>query len=382
MEQLIVRCDTDPRLRGPGTDHVPILTVIDLPLECKVSPPSPNFRMTDWKIFNEELEARLVDIPLPATLKTEAEFQDAVTNLMSTLQDIIRTTILVSKLCPHSKRWWSKELSDLKKAKNKLSSHSYKYCAVLDHHSHEQHKGVWKQYGDTIVKAKQLHWTEFLEEAEDRELWIANKYISNPSGDGRKTHIPSLKASTPVGATSVITTNKGKAEILMKQFFPPAPVEPTIPPGHVYPNCVPMRGQISSEQVKRVVAQLSPYKAHSPDEIPNIVLMKCINALIEYLVEIFRAVFTLKTYSETWKESFTAVLKKPGKPAYDIAKAHRPVVLLNTIAKILTALVTEDLSYMCKLHNLLPATHFGGHPGQSTSDSMHLLTHKIKNAWR
>jgi hypothetical protein len=47
-----------------------------------------------------------------------------------------------------------------------------------------------------------------------------------------------------------------------------------------------------------VVAQLSPYKAHGPDEIPNIVLMKCINALIEYLVEIFRAVFTLKTYSE------------------------------------------------------------------------------------
>jgi hypothetical protein len=88
--------------------------------------------------------------------------------------------------------------------------------------------------------------------------------------------------------------------------------------------------------------------------------MKCINTLIDYLVEIFRAVFTLKTYSETWKESFTAVLRKPGKPAYDIAKAHRPVVLLNTIAKILTALVAEDLSYICELHNLLPAMHFGG----------------------
>jgi hypothetical protein len=232
MEQLIVRCDTDTWLRGPGTDHVPILTVIDLSLECKVSPLSPNFRMSDWKVFNEELEARLVDILLPAILKTEAEFQDTVTNLTSMLQDVIHTTVPVSKPCLHSKRWWSKELSNLKKAKNKLSSYSHKYRAVSDHPSHEQHKAVRKQYGDTIVKAKQLHWAEFLEEAEE----IANKYISNPSGDGGKTRIPLLKASTPMEATSVIPSNKGKAELLMKEFFPPVPAKPMIPPWTYLPQ--------------------------------------------------------------------------------------------------------------------------------------------------
>ena len=29
-EHLVVACDTDPRLWGPGTDHVPILTTLDL----------------------------------------------------------------------------------------------------------------------------------------------------------------------------------------------------------------------------------------------------------------------------------------------------------------------------------------------------------------
>jgi hypothetical protein len=143
-----------------------------------------------------------------------------------------------------------------------------------------------------------------------------------------------------------------------------------------------MRGRITSEQVKRIIARLSPYKAHGPDEIPNVVLIKGTDILTDYFVAIFRAVFSLKTFSAGWKESFTAVLRKPGKPAYDILKAHRPIVLLNTIAKVLTALVAEDLSYLCETHNLLPTTHFGGRPGRSTSDSMHLLTHKIKNAWR
>jgi hypothetical protein len=30
-EEMVTICDTDPRLRGPGTDHVPILTTLELP---------------------------------------------------------------------------------------------------------------------------------------------------------------------------------------------------------------------------------------------------------------------------------------------------------------------------------------------------------------
>ena len=36
MECLVVVCDTDPRLRGPGTDHVPILTTLDLEVPARV----------------------------------------------------------------------------------------------------------------------------------------------------------------------------------------------------------------------------------------------------------------------------------------------------------------------------------------------------------
>ena len=251
VEDLLIRCDTDPRLRGPGTDHVPILTIIDLPLERKLQPPFPDFRQVDWPTFNKELTTRLVDIPLPALLTHDDAFQKAVDDLTATLQEVIRTKVPMSKPCPHSKRWWNKELSTLKKLKNKLSSTSYKYRAIPDHPSHEQHRIIHNQYGEQILKAQQQHWADFLEEAEEHELWIANKYISNPTGNGGKMRIPSLQSIRPDGTHDTVSSNEEKAAILVKQFFPPPPTTSTVPANHVYPAPrALMRGQITPEQIK------------------------------------------------------------------------------------------------------------------------------------
>ena len=42
------------------------------------------------------------------------------------------------------------------------------------------------------------------------------------------------------------------------------------------------------------------------------------------------------------------MLCKPGKPRYDIPKAHQPIALMNTLGKLLSVIVAEDLSFMCK----------------------------------
>jgi len=76
------------------------------------------------------------------------------------------------------------------------------------------------------------------------------------------------------------------------------------------------------------------------------------------------------------------MLRKPGKPRYDIPKAYRLIALMNMIGKLLLAVVAKDLVYMCEKHSPLPDNHFGGQPGRCTSDTMHLMVHKIKAAWR
>ena len=100
-----------------------------------------------------------------------------------------------------------------------------------------------------------------------------------------------------------------------------------------------------------------------------------------YLLHIFHAMFKLWTYFRQWREITTCVLQKPGKPCYDIPKAYRPIALLNSIAKLATSVVAEELSHLVEAHGLLPTTHFGGCPGQTTMDSLHLLTDTVKAAW-
>ena len=43
---------------------------------------------------------------------------------------------------------------------------------------------------------------------------------------------------------------------------------------------------------------------------------------------------------------------------------------------------TVTVVTILETHNLLPSTHFGGRPGRSTTDSLHLLETTIRHAWR
>jgi hypothetical protein len=51
------------------------------------------------------------------------------------------------------------------------------------------------------------------------------------------------------------------------------------------------------------------------------------------------------------------------------------------MAKILSSCVADDLTYLAEQHNFLPSTHFGGRPGRSTTDLLHLLTKFITDSW-
>ena len=102
-EELVVTCDTDPRLRGPGADHVPILTTLELPLPCTESSEARNFRLVDWGAFRESLEGRLANLS-PTPLTSEAAFQAMVAEVTAALQDTIRTSVPLVRPSPHSKR--------------------------------------------------------------------------------------------------------------------------------------------------------------------------------------------------------------------------------------------------------------------------------------
>lgn len=135
------------------------------------------------------------------------------------------------------------------------------------------------------------------------------------------------------------------------------------------------------EQIKSQLSKLKPYKAPGPNSIPNIVLTKCADALANRLLPIYRAMTENTLYYDPCKMSTTVVLRKPGKPRYDTPKAYRPIALLNTLCKVLTAIMAELMTFYMEKYQLLPPNHFRGRPGRTTTDAIHLLVHKIKDSW-
>jgi hypothetical protein len=51
------------------------------------------------------------------------------------------------------------------------------------------------------------------------------------------------------------------------------------------------------------------------------------------------------------------------------------------MAKILSSCVADDLTFIAEHHALLPNSHFGGRPGHTMVDSLHLLTKFTHDAW-
>jgi hypothetical protein len=318
----------------------------------------------------------------PQPIMDETQLHNAIADLTKAIQNTIRAKVPLNAPCPHSKRWWNSELKDMKKEVSKLSNISYKYRAIPDHVSHDEYRTARNKYAEEITKAKEQHWADYLEEVADHDLWTATKYLSEPTGDGGCSRIPTLKVVGENGQVKEINTNEEKAKALSSSFFPEKPNTNSVPPNFNYPDPIQLQPNFTRERICTRLAKLAPYKASGPDEIPNIVLQRTVNIIIDHLYFIFQAIFSLNVYHVHWQEFTTAVLRKPGKPSYEVPKAYRPIALIPNMAKLLTGLVAEDILYVAEKFELLPTTHFGGRPGRMTTDAIHILIDKIKDAWR
>ena len=193
--------------------------------------------------------------------------------------------------------------------------------------------------------------------------------------------MPTLNFIGRDGEPRRTTSNAEKGEALASSFFPPPPLSPSVPPTS-YPTPANIFRYFTRAQIRAAANKLEAYKAPGPDGIPNVVLKKCIDKLANRLYYIYRAIFELDVYPDEWKESTTIVLRKPGKPSYEEPKAYRPIALLNTLGKLFSSIMADDISHYCETRGVLPKSQFGGRPSRSTSDSLLLLTHTIKDAWR
>ena len=302
---LITTCDTVTTERGMNTDHLPILTKINLATLIADESATHNFRDVDWPEFNKELERNLSEIGPAVTIQTQYHLNDAYNKLTKALQDTISKVVPISCICAKSKHWWTRELTMLHRQADKIRWKASKLSHLPYHHLHAEHTAAGKLYCDTLETTKRQHWRDWLERAEDPDIWMVNKLITSQPTDGGKSRIPTLTCASS-DSVKRVTTNGEKSKELAKSFFLSKPHKfNQMDPSENDPCC--MADSITKEQIERQLRRIKPYKAPGPDGIPNIILTKCADLLLDRLLQIYKAIYNKKLHYNPWKHFTTVV---------------------------------------------------------------------------
>jgi len=216
---MLLSCDTRTDLRGILTDHLPVLTELDLHLGPSTNKPFTNFREVDWEEFHTALEGQLARIPPPERIRDQAQLAASCETLTAAIQRAIQEQVPIMEITPKSKRWWTKELTQLRKRSNKLGRQSYKRSNDRTHIVHAEHAEAAKLYNRTLKSTKEHHWRSYLEKAEDPDIWTVHRLTSAPASDGGKARIPALKFRDGEEDRTAVT-NSEKVSVLAKGFFP------------------------------------------------------------------------------------------------------------------------------------------------------------------
>ena len=379
-----ISCDTDPAKQPTKTDHYPIISTIDIEPGSEEMTPRRNFRDTDWEDFGKTLGDELEDVPEPEAYTSVEELERAIRRLDNAINVTIEKHTPFSRPCPHSKRWWTKELAQAKKKKEKLARLSYRKWGFPQHPIHEEHRKARNAYSNQIQKAKAEHWADWLEGLDNESVWTAGRLATGPATDGGRNKVPTLQKKHDRTGEVIreAATNEEKSEWLHEEFFPRKPATSTVPLDYEYPEPAWTYQPITEEALHRVINKMKPYKATKAGTTPNCVYKHNSALLVPRLATIYRAVDTLQFYPPEWKVTQTVVLRKPGKPDYSDPGAHRPVVLSEGHARLCNGAKTEQIVIMAEKHGLLPKNHYGGRPGRNTTDGIHSIVKRVKDAWR
>lgn len=379
-----IQCDTDPASRPVKTDHIPIIQVLDMEVPVVEHVPRPMFRKTDWGEFRKELMQELSSLLRCEHYTSVEDVEEAIQQLDAAIQRAIQAKVPFSKPSPYWKRWYTEALDLLRKESAKLERIAYRWRFAPDHPVHEEARTSRTKFCTAVRVAKAKHWVQWLEELTASGVWKAGKFVSAEATDGSAVRMPTLQRRDPVTKAVVETavTNEQKTEMLRKEFFPAKMEESSVPPDTVYPPPKWQWETVSDDVLRRAIARMKPYKATYPGSTPNCVFLEASNLLIPFLGPIYRSLDELGHYPQGWADILSLALRKPGKPNYADPAAHRPIVLSKGFARLYNAAKTLQCTTEAELAGIFPNNHYGGRPGRSTTDAIHMVVKIIKDAWR
>lgn len=359
-----------------GSDHRATYSEWSLHPELKPDPkPKRNFDRADWEKIG--LTVQTLMSPRP-TISSGSDLELAAEKLVKSTVTAIEQHTPLMRPSPYSKRWFTPELKQQQQEANRarrkwqescVTRGSGDPCTLSLFEDMRRKRRMWTR---TIEKAKSTHWREFLDKASERHLWKAASYMSPRDSYG---NVPALKVDS-----EEVSDNHDKARVFRETFFPQM-IEPSEETPTQRREEIPWE-PITELEVQKALRAAKATTAPGEDSIPTLVWKQLWKYIGKMITNIFTASIELGYYPNQWKRARIVIIRKDGKPDYTIPEAYRPISLLNTLGKLLEAVMAKRLSFYAETYGLLPDTQFGGRPGRNTEQALLVLTNVIDRAWR
>ena len=137
--------------------------------------------------------------------------------------------------------------------------------------------------------------------------------------------------------------------------------------------------KFSKEDFTHAITNCNDSSAPGPDKVTWGHLKHILKdkSCLRNIISITNACFDLGHWPNHFKKSTTIVIPKPNKPSYDSVKSFRPIVLLNTLGKLIEKVIGERLQFQAISNNFIHQSQLGGLKFKSTTNAGIALTHII-----
>jgi hypothetical protein len=356
---LTTEHEIHPDLRGMS-DHAPL--TITLP------GPDSEVPVTHWSIQSgtDEEQAYLGEVleSLEALLmwegQTAGEVDEVVEAISSAFSKAWDSQAKETRRGKHSNGWWTQECSD---------------SIAVYHASHDADD--WADYRRVMRAAKR----DFFD---DRINHVAS--IHQRTWDlmawTRKRNLPTYEAisyrGVPCNSLESLwealdgSYNAAVARPVDLSFLHPVPSMPLR-------EWVPFSSLELSEALVACAHNSSP----GPDHIMWSYLKYWCGSkeVVSLFTRVTNACICTGHWPAHFKESLSVIIPKPGKASYSTPKSFRPIVLLNTLGKLVEKMLARRLQFDGVAHNAFEPNQFGGVAQRSTKDAGIYLTHLVQAGW-
>ena len=178
---------------------------------------------------------------------------------------------------------------------------------------------------------------------------------------------------------SIITDTKIKAELFNNHFANQCKIlqnsstVPDIAPNVNHPNLLSL--EINPEDILKLIRNLDPNKSHGFDGISIRMIKMCDESIIKPLNIIFKNSINEGTFPSQWKKANVTPIYKNGEKK--LIKNYRPISVLPVCGKLFEKLIYNVLYKYLDDNNLLNINQSGFRSGDSCTNQLVSITHKI-----